>query len=159
MIIFCFDEVHKNEELFWAQKARTSWLQLGDKNTRYFQTVANVRRKRNEISKIKDNQGNWWWRGEGKERVFIEDFKSRFSAYVRPSQDSLANFIDIIVSCKSNEQNDNLNRPVLDAEVFEAVISIGALKAPGPDGIHASLYHHYWEVIGPLVVNLVNKFS
>ena len=38
-----------DEELLWAQTARPNWLQLGDKNTKFFQTVTNIRRKRKEI--------------------------------------------------------------------------------------------------------------
>ncbi|KAM2085984.1 hypothetical protein ACFX1R_023577 [Malus domestica] len=34
--------VLRDEEIFWAQKARVIWLQLGDKNTRCFQTVTNI---------------------------------------------------------------------------------------------------------------------
>ncbi|KAB2596570.1 Cleavage and polyadenylation specificity factor subunit 1 [Pyrus ussuriensis x Pyrus communis] len=47
---------------------------------------------------------------------------------------------------------------ILNSEVYEIVRSIGALKAPRPDGIHASLYQNCWEIVGPLVVNLVKDF-
>lgn len=42
-------EVLKQEEIKWAKKAQTNWLQIGDKNTKFFQTFVNIRRKRNEI--------------------------------------------------------------------------------------------------------------
>lgn len=34
------------EETIWAQKAKANWLQLGDKNTRYFQIVAPIKKKK-----------------------------------------------------------------------------------------------------------------
>lgn len=34
------------EETIWAQKAKANWLRLGDKNTRYFQTVAPIQKKK-----------------------------------------------------------------------------------------------------------------
>lgn len=37
-----------NEEIYWAQKARVNWLHLGDKNTKYFQSVTNIKKTRNE---------------------------------------------------------------------------------------------------------------
>lgn len=52
-------EVLKQEEIMWAQKARTNWLQIGDKNTKFFQIFVNIRRKRNEISRGKDANGKW----------------------------------------------------------------------------------------------------
>ena len=42
--------------------------------------------------------------------------------------------------------------------MYEIVRSIGALKAPRPDGIHASLYQNCWEIVGPSMVNLVKDF-
>lgn len=46
-------------EIFWVQKARVNWLPLGDKNTRYFQTITNIRKKKNKISSFRDHLGNW----------------------------------------------------------------------------------------------------
>ena len=34
------NQMMKLEEIKWAQKSRQAWTQLGDKNNRYFQTVA-----------------------------------------------------------------------------------------------------------------------
>lgn len=116
-------EVLKNEEIFWAQKARTNWLQLDDK-TKYFQTVANIRRKMNEINKIKNNQGIWWWKGDGLEKVFVHDFKNKFSASNMPSPAVLDNFVDLIEPCISAEQSGYLNSPILESEVFDAVKSM-----------------------------------
>lgn len=40
----------------------------------------------------------------------------------------------------SLEDNLRLNEPVLDLEIWNAAKSIGALKAPGPDGLGASFF-------------------
>lgn len=53
------------EEIMWAQRAKTNWLQLGDKNTKFFQTVATIRKKMNEITKVKDENGFSWSIGQG----------------------------------------------------------------------------------------------
>lgn len=42
-----------SEEIMWAQRAKVNWLQLGDKNTHFFQIMASIRKKRNEISRLK----------------------------------------------------------------------------------------------------------
>lgn len=55
------NQVLVNEEIYWAQKAKVNWLHLGDKNKKYFQSVTNIKKKRNEIFKRKGHQGNWWW--------------------------------------------------------------------------------------------------
>lgn len=48
----------KQEEEKWRLKIRATWLELGDKNTKFFHKFANARRERNFIWKIKDDQGN-----------------------------------------------------------------------------------------------------
>ncbi|TYH19510.1 hypothetical protein ES288_A05G357600v1 [Gossypium darwinii] len=47
------------EEKYWALRARSQWLREGDKNTRYFHVRASGRRRKNKISRLKDEQGNW----------------------------------------------------------------------------------------------------
>ena len=41
------------EETSWRKKSREIWLKEGDKNTGFFQRVANSQRRRNSIDKIR----------------------------------------------------------------------------------------------------------
>lgn len=47
---------------------------------------------------------------------------------------------------------------VTGEEVWDVVNSIGALKAPGLDGLHASFYKGCWKIVKELVFNLVKDF-
>ncbi|KAF3793964.1 putative ribonuclease H protein [Nymphaea thermarum] len=40
------------EEIMWKEKSRVKWLSDGDKNTRFFQTIANNRSRRNRIAEL-----------------------------------------------------------------------------------------------------------
>lgn len=124
----------------WAQKARDNWLQLGDRNTKYFQTFANIRRKRNEISKVKDSNGPWWVKGEGLKEVFVQNFKLRFLSLV-----SLVKTQSIILQ-------------ITNKEIWNAVHSIGALDAPVPDGLYVAFYQGCWATVKGTVCNLVKDF-
>ena len=53
------DELLLKEEMMWRQRSRSLWLREGDKNTKYFQRKASWRRKKNTISKLKDEEGVW----------------------------------------------------------------------------------------------------
>lgn len=45
-----------------------------------------------------------------------------------------------------------------EAEILHAVRSIGASKAPGPDGITALFYQTYWSIVKHDVVATVQHF-
>jgi hypothetical protein len=64
--------------MWWQQRARTDWLQHGDKNTKFFDQKASQRRKKNRIKEILDNQGQKYTEHEDIERVLIEHFKDLF---------------------------------------------------------------------------------
>ena len=54
-----FAEISKLEEEFWALKSQITWLVKGDRNIGFYHTLALVQRRRNRISCIKDQVGNW----------------------------------------------------------------------------------------------------
>ena len=41
-----------------------------------------------------------------------------------------------------------LTKPFVQEEIWEALQSIGDLKAPGPDGIPAVFYKRFWSIVG-----------
>jgi hypothetical protein len=72
------DNLLEGEEMWWQQRARTDWLQHGDKNTKFFDQKASQRRKKNRIKEILDNQGQKYTEHEDIERVLIKHFKDLF---------------------------------------------------------------------------------
>ena len=45
--------------MLWFQKSREKWVELGDRNTKYFHTSTIIRRCRNRIEALKDNEDRW----------------------------------------------------------------------------------------------------
>lgn len=65
---------HIKQEIHWTQRARKSWIQLGDRNTKYFQPVETIRKRYNTIWRIKDAQGNWFDDQAGISRPITNEF-------------------------------------------------------------------------------------
>lgn len=53
------DKVIGQETELWALKARMNWLVLGDRNTSFYHISALARRKRNQISSVKNGAEDW----------------------------------------------------------------------------------------------------
>lgn len=59
-------EAFREEEMFWKQKSRATWLKEGDRNTNFFHATTKQRRARNRVTKLKRSDGTW---AETKERI------------------------------------------------------------------------------------------
>jgi len=46
----------------------------------------------------------------------------------------------------------------LEQEIFEALLSISATKAPGPDGFTSLFYQTYWSIVKEVVLNCLRFF-
>ncbi|KAH7851049.1 hypothetical protein Vadar_006669 [Vaccinium darrowii] len=49
----------EQEEAYWRQKYRKEWRIKGDRNTAFFDATVSRRRKRNKISSIQRQNGDW----------------------------------------------------------------------------------------------------
>ncbi|KAB5524821.1 hypothetical protein DKX38_022570 [Salix brachista] len=47
------------EELFWKQKSRNTWLKEGDRNTHFFHLSTIIRRRKNKIKGLQNINGDW----------------------------------------------------------------------------------------------------
>ena len=53
------NEVLNQEQELWALKSRVNWMLLGDRNNSFFHVLTLVRRRRNKITCMKNNVGDW----------------------------------------------------------------------------------------------------
>lgn len=120
--------------------------------------MATIRKKRNEITRVKDENGFRWFVRRGLEQVFVRDFKKCFSCDIPPSNDDLCTLADIIQPCISSDHNKSLSTPISDDGIWDVVNGIGDLKAPSPDGLSAGFFHGCWDQIKDFVFSLIKKF-
>ena len=72
-------------------------------------------------------------------------FSHLFSSEVQHTDPSLLQKVQRKVTL---HMNDFLLAPYSADDVRRAVFSIGDLKAPGPDGLHAIFFKKYWHILG-----------
>jgi hypothetical protein len=138
------DSLLEQEEIYWIQRGRANWLMQGDRNTSYFHNAATAQKKRNLIRRLLDDTGVW------KEGTDLNSHVVNYFTNLFTSEDTGNNsgVLAAVHSRISSAMNDVLMAPYTAEEVKKALFSIGDLKSPGPDGLHAIFFKKilapYW---------------
>ncbi|XP_050242537.1 uncharacterized protein LOC126691560 [Quercus robur] len=130
------NEVLNQEQELWALKSRVNWMMLGDKNTSFFHVSTIVRRRRNQISCLKNSVGDWIHEETQIMRFIQEGFGKLYTTSHLEVKLQLGP-ISPWQATLSDMERDSLYDLVFVEEIKSTLWSIKAFKAPGSDGLHA----------------------
>lgn len=63
----------------------------------------------------------------------------------------------LIRPCISFSENEGITNVPSDTEIFDVFKSLNPSKAPGPDGMFASFYQKYWNIVGSDVCHVIEN--
>ncbi|KAF7129888.1 hypothetical protein RHSIM_Rhsim10G0112100 [Rhododendron simsii] len=149
------EDLWQKDAMYWHQRSRIKWLQMGDKNSRFFHLSTIQQGQRNQIMRLKDRDGVW--RKGNKEIAGLVKLHFK-ELYQGPPARDFADVISLVDSIVSTKCNANLVKEISREEVKNVVLQMGALKAPGSNGFPGLLYQTYWDTIGDDVFNAVRSF-
>ncbi|KAL5747974.1 hypothetical protein ACOSQ2_025271 [Xanthoceras sorbifolium] len=98
------DDLLLQEEIYWRQRSRVSWLKFGDRNSKFFHAKASARRKVNEILGLSDERGCWHSDPGSVHRIVYEYFLSIFSSSA-PSPETLRRVTQVVEPRVSSSMN------------------------------------------------------
>lgn len=151
-----FEVVLEQEEIVWFQKSREKWIALGDRNTKYFHTSTIIRRRRNRIEMLKDDEDKWVEEPQELAKMVVEYYQKLYSV---EDVDSVVERLPYAgFTCLTREEIGDLSKPFMSIDVENSMRSMGRFKAPGPDGYQPVFYQDCWEVVGQSVTNFVLNF-
>ncbi|XP_074290991.1 uncharacterized protein LOC141617725 [Silene latifolia] len=125
----------------------------GDRNTRFFHLSTIIRRKKNQIECLQDDQGNWIWDHSTVKQMVINDLKNVFAGPV--SVCDLTGLTIGLFPQLTCEEKEKLDREYTSAEIQGALNQMSPYKAPGPDGFQAIFYQSQWETISPSLCHMI----
>lgn len=149
------DETLHQEELKWCQKSMEEWIQLSDRNTKFYHASTMVRRDRNRIRGLKD-VNDVWINDKDQLEAMIQDYYKKLY-----STEELCDMREAMTEAfpRIEEGHWNvLNKEITKNEVKEALMSTAPLKALSPDGFHVMFYQKSWDIVGDNMHNLVIEF-
>eukprot|EP00253_Pinus_taeda_P028885 PITA_28885 len=119
-----WENLCKQEEIFWRQKSRVQWLEEGECDTRFFHGSAMANRAHNRISSIKDKEGELLTSHKDIETVFVQHFQSITQENNSDREQFIRDVTRHIPKLLSREDNFNPNRLVTEEEVREVLKDI-----------------------------------
>jgi hypothetical protein len=112
---------------------------------------ANMRRRKNKIEAIKDQQGQMQYDKDQIEQVFIDHFQTLFTKQITHN---IEETVAVVKDRIDGNMFQILNEQFTKEEVGQAIRDMKALAAPGPDGLPALFFHNYWDIIGHDITNM-----
>jgi len=121
----------QREETLWRQKSRTKWLIAADLSTKIFHLTTIIRRHKNSIDFIKNQQGSWV---SGREEIG-RCFESFFTNLFDTSNPLIPNNMENLINPSLSEEDiEMLSKIPTPEEIKGVVFSMESNKAPGPNG-------------------------
>ena len=118
----------EQEEAYWQQRSRVNWLQNGNLNTTFFHACASQRKRTNQISQLRNREGDLVSTPEGLENITTEYFQSLFSS---SNPIYIEKVTELVESVVTDDMNSQLLKPFIENEVKITLFHMHPLKAPG----------------------------
>jgi hypothetical protein len=143
------------EEALWRQRCRTNWIKCGDLNTKYFHHFTSSCRSKKHIWEIVDAAGIHHRGQEALKTTTVSHFKPFFEE--KPSENlqvpvTVARLFPHTVTA---DDSLTLESPCTLQEILVALKSFSKDKIPGPDGWTVEFYLHFFDLVGPDLLELV----
>ena len=141
------DVVLEQEKDLWALKSRINWMILGDRNTSFYHVLALAQKKRNLITAIKNDAGEWLT----EEREVANHIREGFIKIYTTSQEAATRDISYNLYWQpklSDKEKNSISHMVTDEEIRAALWSLKAFKAPVLDMLHTRFFQRFWLVVG-----------
>nr|XP_023879274.1 uncharacterized protein LOC111991717 [Quercus suber] len=120
------NELLERESAMWKQRSKSFWYQSGDRNTRFFHTIASQRQQKNRITGLEDNNGVW----QGDEENIQSIILNYFSSIYQTDQPSQFNPVTEAVERKvTHEMNNFLLQTFHPDEVRNALFQMHPTKS------------------------------
>lgn len=153
-IIKEYEELRDQEATFWHQKSRDQWLKDGDRNTKFCHLTTLIRRRRNKIVGLYDDNDVWTTDCTSMKTIAVNYFSRLFT--FEASLDTLFHIPNLFPELEAQKISWT-QQPLSRAEVNMAMFSIGGTKTPGPDGYPGIFYQKHWGIYGDEIFQIVNE--
>ena len=115
-----------------------------------------IRRKKNLIDTIKNNDGNWITNKKEIREHVVEKFTQLYTEELVNFPSDLEKLISPIITTSENARLCLIPTP---QEIKAIIFYLNSQKSPSPDGLPALFYKKYWSIVGTTIIVLIPKIK
>jgi hypothetical protein len=141
------------QNAYWKKRCTIRWMKFGDENTKFFQSIATERHRRNSIASILLTDGSVAEEHIDKEKAIYQAFKERLGTCTSPAM-----HLDLPALITPTSGLEELSLPFTKKEIDEVIRAMPADKAPGPDGFNGHFLKSCWNIIKEDIYRLCFDF-
>ena len=119
-------ELVAQENTYWHQRSKISWMKDGNRNSKFFHAMASQRKRSNEILMLQDSSSKWHSQQFDLQRVASDYFQSIFTS---ASTSSVQHVINNIHEVVTPDMNGTLLAEFTHDEVKRALFQMHPTKA------------------------------
>lgn len=154
-----WDTLADLEEGFLKQKSKLHWLQVGDKNNKYFHKSALVRAAANTMREIQCADGRVCTSQEEIKEEATNFFESLLTDQPEGLEGTSVLDLQALINFKSSIADQvKLKREVTETEIQKVLFSMPRNKALGPDGFTIEFFQATWSILGKDFVVAIQSF-
>ena len=141
------------QQQYWRKRCTIRWTKFGDENSKFFQSIATERYRRNYIAALPNADGIEVTSHEAKEKIIFDTYKQRLGSSTDPPM-----VFDLPSLIQPLPGLEVLSLPFTKEEIDKVVKEMPADKAPGPDGFNGQFLKSCWHIIKEDIYTLCNDF-
>ncbi|CAL5184996.1 unnamed protein product [Lathyrus oleraceus] len=142
-----------HKESLLEQKARSSWLQHGDKNSKLFHSMMKSRTRINTITSLLTSQGRMDSVADVKETA-RKFFEARF---IEPDR-CIHGLENLEFNTLNEEDRQFLEEKFPEEEIKESIWDCDGDRSPDPGGFNLDFLKHCLNIVGIDVINFIQDF-
>ena len=144
-----WNKLARIEKKFFKQKSCVRWLQVGDRNTKFFHSVIQTQAAKNTIRSLVTAQGEVLTSQSDIKKEAVTYFQIFLQSQDATTEEiSVAALQDLLTYRCSTAEAKMFIGPITAKEILQALHSLPNDKVSGPDGFTKEFFVAAWPIIG-----------
>lgn len=154
------DSIINKKTQFCIQQLKYDQFHLSNKAGKYLANMLQYKKDKSLIPSILDTSGKTTQDPQEINNSFRHFYSSLYTNGTQPLQSEIDSFLNNLdLPSLTTEQANFLEQSITPEELIKALQSMQNNKSPGPDGLPAEFYKHFWDILSPTFNKLLTEIQ